>query len=51
MRRIQKVVPKNLSPTIAKPFARKKYDFRVEEVVPPKWDRNYQHATRKYWRG
>ena len=35
MRRIQKVVPKNLSPTIAKPFARKKYDFRVEEVVPP----------------
>lgn len=34
MRRIQKVAPKNLSPTIAKPFARKKYDFRVEEVPP-----------------
>jgi hypothetical protein len=34
MRRIQKVAPKNLSPTIAKPLARKKYDFRVEEVPP-----------------
>ena len=40
MRRIQKVAPKNLSPTIAKPLARKKYDFRVEGVSP-KRDRNY----------